>query len=142
MLEETQTTTTPVPADPTSTIDLTGMINSTMSQVEKLKIEAGKLKEMLDDIFQNDPTYQAHDKAVKEASKIRGNTKKQILKMPQAADLSNKILELRAQIKERNQELSDYLQDYARTTGTNSFETEDGTVRQIIYTARLVKVGQ
>ena len=76
MLEETQTTTTPVPADPTSTIDLTGMINSTMSQVEKLKIEAGKLKEMLDDIFQNDPTYQAHDKAVKEASKIRGNTKK------------------------------------------------------------------
>jgi hypothetical protein len=125
----------------TQTLDLTGLINSHISQIDRLKIEAGKLKEMLDDIFQNDPTYIEHDKAVKEASKIRGATKKQILKTPQAADLSNKILDLRSQIKERNQELSDYLQDYAKTTGTNSFETEDGTVRQIIYTARLVKVG-
>lgn len=123
-------------------LDLTGLINTHISQVERLKVEAGKLKEMLDDIFISDPVYSEHDKAVKEAVKVRGATKKQIMKQPQALDLSVKIQSLRSQIKEHNEELSGYLQDYARTTGTTSFEAPDGTVRQIVYTARLVKIGQ
>jgi hypothetical protein len=126
----------------TATLDLTGLINSHIHQIDDLKAKAGKLKEMLDDIFQNDETYQAHDKAVREASKIRNATKKQILKLPQAADLSNQISSLRSLIKEHNDELSGYLQDYAKETGTTSFETDDGTVRQIIYVARLVKIGK
>ena len=125
----------------TTILDLTGLINSHISQITRLKTEAGKFKEMLDDIFVSDPVYQEHDKAAKEAAKIRANTKKQILKQPQAADLTAKVQELRNQIKERNQELSDYLQEYARSTGTSSFETEDGQVKQIIYTARLVTIG-
>lgn len=129
-------------SDPTAVLDLTGLINSHMKQIEDLKTKIGKLKEMLDDIFNNDETYQAHDKAVKEATKVRGGTKKQILKMPQAADLSNQIQSMRSLVKEHSDELSGYLQDYAQSTGSTSFETEDGTVRQIVYTARLVKVGQ
>jgi hypothetical protein len=125
----------------TTILDLTSLINSHISQATRLKGEAGKFKEMLDDIFVSDPVYQEHDKAAKEAAKVRANTKKQILKQPQAADLTAKINELRNQIKERNQELSDYLQEYAKITGTNSFETEDGQVKQIIYTARLVTIG-
>jgi hypothetical protein len=130
------------PAPGSEVIDLTGMINSHLDLVEQLKTEAGKFREMLDDIFVSDPVYQEHDKAVKEASKVKAATRKQILKQPQALDLANKIQELRGQIKERNEELSGYLQDYARTTGTTSFEASDGTVRQIVYTARLVKIGQ
>ncbi len=125
----------------TQTSDLVSLINSTRAQIGHLREEAGKLKEMLDDIFHNDPTFQTHDAAVKEASKIRSATKKQILKMPQAADLTNRIQSLRSQIKERNGELSDYLQDYSRSSGANSFETEDGQVLQIIYTAKLAKIG-
>ena len=86
-------------------------------------------------------SIQTHDAAVKEASKIRTGTRKQILKMPQAADLTNRVQSLRSQIKERNGELSDYLQDFSRSTGANSFETEDGQVLQIIYTAKLAKIG-
>ncbi len=128
-------------ANPTAVVDLTGLINSHLTTIENLKIELNKLKEMLDDIFTNDSTYQEHDKAVREASKVRANTKKQILKMPQAADLSGKIQDLRGHVKDLNEELSGYLQDYARESGTTSFETPDGTVRQIIYTAKLVKIG-
>jgi hypothetical protein len=126
----------------TATLDLTGLINSHIHQIDDLKIKAGKLKEMLDGIFTNDATYQEHDKAVKEAAKIRNATKKQILKLPQAADLSNQIASIRSLIKEHNDELSGYLQDYAKETGTTSFETDDGTVRQIVYIARLVKIGK
>lgn len=126
----------------TENSNLVSLINSTRGQIGHLREEAAKLKEMLDDIFKNDPTYQAHDAAVKEASKIRSGTRKQILKMPQAADLTNRVQSLRSQIKERNNELSDYLQDYSRSSGANSFETEDGQVLQIIYTAKLAKIGQ
>ncbi len=125
----------------TSVLDLTGLINSHLSQLTRLKAETGKLKDMLDGIFINDPVFQQHDTAAREAAKVRAGTKKQILKQPQAADLAAKIQELRTQIKERNQELSDYLQEYARSTGTSSFETEDGQVKQIISTSRLMSIG-
>jgi vacuolar-type H+-ATPase subunit I/STV1 len=123
-------------------VDLTSLINSHLEQITRLKGEMGQLREMLSDIFANDPTFQTHDAAVKEASKVRQQTKKQILKLPQATDLSNRILSLRSQIKERQAELSGYLQDYSRMSGTNSFETPDGEVRQIIYVAKLVKIGK
>jgi alkylhydroperoxidase/carboxymuconolactone decarboxylase family protein YurZ len=110
-----------------------------MSQLERIKEESTKLKEMLDSIFENDPTYKVHDEAAKEAAKIKGNTKKQLMRLSQAADLAGKIQSLKSQMKELNQTLSDYLQDYAKTTGQTSFETSDGQVRQIVYIAKLVK---
>lgn len=128
-----------ISGDTASFLDLTGIINNHLSQIEGLKQEAAKYKEMLDSIYQNDPTYQLHDKAVKEATKIRSNTKKQIQKLPQAADLVNRIQSLKSSVKELSQAMSEYLQDYARTTGSTSFETTDGEVRQIVYVAKLVK---
>jgi cell division septum initiation protein DivIVA len=122
-------------------IDLTGLINSDVAQIEHLKVEMGKYKEMLDSIFASDSTYQAHDTAVKEAVKVRSGTKRQILNQSQAADLQEKINENRTHIKELNNDLSDYLQEYAKSTGLTSIETEDGQVRQIVYSARLVKIG-
>ncbi len=121
------------------TLDLTSLINEHVGRIEKLKIEMGKYKEMLDDIFQNDPTYQQHDKLVKEAQKVRNGTKKQLMKMPQAADLVSRIQEFKNMIKESNESLSGYLQEYQRSTGLFQIETSDGSVREIIYTARLIK---
>ena len=123
------------------TVDLTGLINSHINQIDNMRLQAAKFKEMLDSIFANDSTYQAHDTAAKEAAKIRAATKKQILRQSQAADLQQKILDARSHMKELNTALSDYLQEYARTTGLTSIETETGEVRQIVYTAKLVKIG-
>jgi chromosome segregation ATPase len=138
---EAEIVTPPVTPGATAVLNLTGLINSHIHQIDSLKTKLGKLREMLDDIFRNDATYQTHDQAVREAAKIRNVTKKQILKLPQAADLQNQITSLRSQIKEHNEELSGYLQDYATNSGTTSFETDDGTVRQIVYVAKLVKIG-
>lgn len=125
--------------DAASVMDLSGLINNHISLTDRLKQETGKLREMLDSVFENDPTYQTHTEAVKEANRVRSNTKKQLLKMPQVADLTNRIQTLRTQVKEANTALSGYLQDYARITGSTTFETDDGQVREIVYTARLVK---
>lgn len=120
-------------------LNMEGLIKGHISTIDQLSEEAKKLKDMLDDIFSNDPTYEEHDKLAKEAAKVKQNTKQQILKQPQAADLDKKIKDLRTDIKENQASLSDYLQEYARMAGVNEIEGEDGEVREIVYTAKLIK---
>ncbi len=120
-------------------IDLASLISQQVSQIETLKKQAWELKDMLNAIYENDSTYQAHDLAVKEASKVRNGTKKQIQKLPQAADLVARVQDLKSQITELNKALSEYLNDYQKTTGSFQVETADGVVRDIVYTAKLVK---
>ncbi|MBI2593770.1 hypothetical protein HYW44_03965 [Candidatus Daviesbacteria bacterium] len=135
----TQAASEPGVANSEILINMESLIKGHISTIDKLSDESRKLKDMLDDIFTNDTTYQEHDKAAKEAAKIKQNTKRQILKQPQAADLDRKIKELKSELKENQASLSDYLQEYARMSGVNEIEGEDGEVREIVYTAKLIK---
>jgi hypothetical protein len=110
-----------------------------IDKIGVLKIEAGKLKEMLSGIMTSDPTYQAHDAAYKEALRVRNNTKKQIMKLPTAADLSNKIADLRQQINENGQQLSLFLEDFQRETGSNQIEDSFGKIHKIVRVLRADK---
>lgn len=120
-------------------INMEGLIKSHISSIDRAQDEAKKLKSMLDAIFDNDPTYQAHDKAAKEASKTKATTRAEVLKRPQAAELASKIKALKSEAKEMQTALSDYLQEYARMSGVNEIEGEDGEVREIVYEAKLIK---
>ena len=115
------------------------MIKTHMAQIDSLQEEITKRKDMLDDIFTNDETYQEHDKVAKEAAKIRTGTKQQIMKRPDAADLSNQLKSLKSEQKELKEGLSDYLREYQRLSGSNEIEGEDGEIREIVYVAKLVK---
>lgn len=119
--------------------NMEALIKGHIATNDKLKEEVKKHKEMLDDIFANDPTYQEHNKAAKESNKIKAGTKSQILKQPQAAELDKKIKEMKQELKEGQGSLSDYLQEYARMSGVNEIEGEDGEVREIVYSAKLIK---
>jgi len=107
-------------------LSMESLIKGHISTIETLTTETRKHKEMLDDIFTNDPTYQEHDKIAKEASKVKQGTRQQILKQPQAAELDKKVKELKSELKENLGSLSDYLQEYARMAGVNEIEGEDG----------------
>lgn len=120
-------------------LNMESLIKGHISTIDTLSEEARKIKEMLDDIFNNDPTYQEHDKASKEAAKVKQGTKQQILKQPQAAELDKKFKELKGELKENQGSLSDYLQEYARMAGVNEIEGDDGEVREIVYNAKLIK---
>jgi predicted RNase H-like nuclease (RuvC/YqgF family) len=120
-------------------VNMEGMIKNYVASIDKLQIEAKKLKEMLDDIFNNDPTFKTHDEAAKQAAKVKQQTKAEILKRPQAKELDDKIKTLRSEYKEQQGALSDYLQEYQRMSGVNEIEGEDGEVREIVYSAKLVK---
>lgn len=124
------------------TLDTSATINSLIARIDALKEDTGNLKDMLDSIFANDPTYQMHDTAVKDAAKIRNQTKKQILKLPQALDLSNKIADKKSHLKELQSDLSGYLQDYSRTTGFTTFESTTGELLEIVVDYRFRKVNK
>lgn len=120
-------------------ISLEGMIKNHVSSIDRLTEEMKKHNDMLNDILANDQTYQTHLEQAKEAAKIKNATKQQILKQPQAADLTNKVKSMRSELKELKGALSDYLKEYQRLTGVNEIEGEDGQVREIVYEAKLVK---
>lgn len=115
------------------------MIKTHISQMENLTEEATKIKVMVDDIFGNDQTFQEHDKIAKEAARVRSKTKSEIMKRPDVKDFSDKLQTLRSEKSELEKGLSDYLREYQRLSGSNEIEGEDGQIREIVYTAKLIK---
>ncbi len=138
-MDEKTTTTTSDGSDTALLIKIEEMVRTHISQIETLEVDVRKHKEMLDDIFTNEPIYQEHEKAAKEATRIKTNTKKEILKRPDVADLSEKVKSLKSQKSELQKGLSDYLREYQRLSGSNEIEGEDGQIREIVYEAKLVK---
>lgn len=120
-------------------LNMEGMIKSLMAALDEKGEEADKYKSALNDIFENDETYQEHSKLAKEAARVKSATKKQILKQPQAADLDNKVKTLTSEIKETQASLSDYLREFQRISGISEIEGQDGELREIVYTAKLVR---
>lgn len=115
------------------------MIKTHLAQIDSLQEEITKHRDMANDIFENDETYKEHDKLAKEAARIKSNTKKEITKRPDVADLDNKLKSLKSEQKELKEGLSDYLREYQRLSGSSEIEGEDGEVREIVFVAKLVK---
>lgn len=142
-VDENQTTSTAASdnSDSNAAIvtNMEGMIKTQISAIDRLKAEIEKLQGLLNDIFENDSTYKTHTEQAKEAARIKAATKQQILKQPQAADLDNKIKTFKSELKETQASLSDYLAEFQRMSGISEIEGEDGEMRTIVYTAKLVK---
>lgn len=118
------------------------MIKTHISQIDSLQEEITKRRDMVNDIFTNEETFQEHDKVAKEAARIRNNTKKEIMKRPDVSELTTKLKDLKLEQKELRGGLSDYLREYQRLSGSNEIEGDDGEVREIVYSAKLVRKSQ
>lgn len=120
-------------------VSLTNLINANLTEITNLEQEMSKHKEMIDSVLENDQTYKQHAEAAKEASRIKTNTKKEIFKRPDVKHVVEKLTELKGNLADTKEELSNYIQEYASASGQNYFEAEDGTIQEIVYIARLRK---
>ncbi len=120
--------------------NLEELINAKISSIDETQKKMNEHKEMLDSIFENEPTYQQHSKEAKEAIKVKTATKKEILKRPDVAQVTAKYNDEKASFRDLKEDLSSLLQEYAQTTGRTQFELPDGSVNEIVYNARLVKL--
>jgi hypothetical protein len=120
-------------------LNIESLINSHDSKLEALQKELKTQRGMLNDLLENNEEYaKASDEASK-LTKLKTIAKQKALKLPSAVTLVEKIKDCQMQVKELRVALSDYLAQYVNLSGTNQIEGPDGVVRQIIYSARLVK---
>ena len=124
----------------TSLFAIENLIKTHISHIDTVKIELAKQAEMFNDILNNDAGYKKASDEGKEVNKKKAEAKQNILKSPSNASLNQKIKDMRQEIKELKNALSNYLQQYQKIADTDQIESEDGEVRQIVFNAHLVKL--
>ncbi len=120
-------------------LELESMIKQGMTTIDRNKSELKKLKEMMESALLNDEPYRTAAEKAKEAAKEKGKAKMNVMSVPANKQLEEKIKDLTQENKDLAGAQSEYLREYARLSGTNEIEGEDGEVREIIYVAKLVK---
>lgn len=124
----------------TSLFAIENLIKTHISHIETVKIEMSKQVEMFNDVLNNDSGYKKAAEEGKEVNKKKAEAKQNVLKSPSNASLNQKIKDMRQELKELKNALSNYLQQYQKIADTDQIESEDGEVRQIVYNAHLVKL--
>ncbi len=141
---DSQNTQTPLPegtnAAVTSLFAIENLIKTHIAHIEAVKTELGKQAEMFNDVLNNDSDYKKAADEGKEVNKKKAEAKQNVLKSPSNASLNQKIKDMRQELKELKGALSNYLQQYQKIADTDQIETEDGEVRQIQYSAHLIKL--
>lgn len=118
---------------------LESMINQSLSRISVVSEELKKQNEMLESVLDNDQVYKNHLEQAKEANKVKNKTKAEVLKRPDVKQTAERVKELRAEVKDTRDSLSGYLYEYAQKSNSDTFETAEGDVLGIVYSAKLVK---
>ena len=120
-------------------INTESLINTANARLNDLTYESKEYKAMIDEILESDTEFQEIDKEAKKQAKLRAQARQKVLNTPGAKTNIDKLKETKTQLREVKIALSDYLAQYVKISGSNQIEGPDGVVRQIIYTAKLVK---
>lgn len=120
-------------------LELESMIKNSVATIDRNKTELKKLKEMLESALLNDEPYRLASEKTKEAAKEKGKAKMNVMQNPATKQIADKVKDMTQENKDLASAQSEYLREYARLSGTNEIEGEDGEVREIIYVAKLVK---
>ena len=120
-------------------LSVESLINSSTSRFDVLDKEYKEQKSMLDAILENDTEFQEASIEASKLGKLKTIAKQKVLLRPESAHLVEKIGDYQNQLKELKTAMSDYLAQYVALSGSTQIEGPDGVLRQIIYTAKLVK---
>lgn len=141
--EEEETTSEAQPADSenaaVSQINLESLINRYLKDIDSVREKLKMQKTMLEDAFNNDAGYAEANQKVKEVTKVRTGIKQKIQKQPAIVKVTSDINALKEEMKDLQEGLSQYLQQYQAQSGNNQFTGEGGEVLEIVISRRLVR---
>ncbi|MEI8067640.1 MAG: hypothetical protein WCG91_01665 [Candidatus Shapirobacteria bacterium] len=120
-------------------LNVESLINASTARFDTLNKEYQEQKSMLDSILESDVEYQEIAQEAQKQAKLKTIAKQKVMIRPEAVHIVEKIKDAQTQIKEIKTAMSDYLAQYVVLSGTNQIEGPDGVLRQIIYSAKLVK---
>ncbi len=122
-----------------SMLDLSSLINDYVRTIDEAKKQLKEQRQMVKDTFENDQQYHELSEKVKTFNKEKNAVKQKLLKTPAAEAALTKMRDLQAELKDMDDKLSGYLQEYQRVAGTNIIEGADGEIRQIVPVNQFVK---
>lgn len=122
-----------------SIMRLENLINGNIMDLERLQSSLKEQNAMLKDAFENDAEYAEVSEKAREVQKLKKAVKDKIIQDPAVALLNEKVTDLRAEVKETQEALSDYLTQYYQESGLRQITGTDGEVREIVTSVRLVK---
>jgi len=120
-------------------MSLENMINGYMVDLKKLQDTLKEQSGMLKGSYENDAEYVGVVEKGKEIQKMKQTVKDRLMKDPSVALLEAKVTDLKQEVKDVRQALSDYLQQYYQESGLTQITGADGEVHDIVATVRLVK---
>lgn len=118
---------------------LENLINGHQMDLDKIQENLKDQAAMLKSAFENDAAYLEAHKDSQDAIKKKKIEKDRIIEEPAIAALNAKVQDLRSQVKEEKQALSDYLTQYFQESGLRQITGTDGEIRDIVTSVRLVK---
>ena len=102
---------------------------------EQLKTQ----RDMYNDAFKNDAGYSESEQKVKEVARQKTVQKQKIVKVPSVMAVAEKMSEIKDEIKEMEDALSGYLQEYQKLSGMHQIIGDEGEVFEIVVKTKLVK---
>lgn len=104
-----------------------------ISTIQKLKVESNEAKAMLDDALENNSEYRELAETKKNSARECAIVKEQILNEPGNAELEKKLKDLRQEMSEEKELLSQELAVHLAKEGKSEITLPDGTT----YTFKL-----
>lgn len=120
-------------------IQLENIINGYLGDLEKFQQELKEQSQMFRDALENDAEYATIVAKAREVSKEKKARQDKLIQEPSLALVDSKIKDIKADVKDTQQALSDYLQQYYEQSGLRQITGTDGEIRDIVTTVKLVK---
>ena len=122
-----------------SQLELEAIIHRYVRDIQASRERTKEKKSMLDASYENDAKYQEADEAVKKANKVKKEIQQRIRNLESVKLLTQELNDMKEEIKDMQEALSQYLKQYQDQTGSRYVTGEDGEMLEIINTRRLVK---
>jgi predicted nuclease with TOPRIM domain len=106
--------------------------------IRQRKEELKKHNQMYKDIYEQDAEYDQLQQKENEIKREKARVKDRLVQQSSAIDLKQKIEAIRSELKDGQMTLSDYLEEYSRTSNATTIEI-DNEVLSIVKTVKLAK---
>ncbi len=124
---------------PLSMLQIESIIKRYLLDIQKLQERYKEKKSMFDDSFNNDANYKTLADKAKEATRLKTAAKQQLMKSPAITQLAQEVKEMKEEMADLEQSISDYLREYQKVSGSNQLETDDGQILEIVQVTKVVR---
>lgn len=119
-------------------LELEKMIKNTVATIDRNKSELRKLKDMIESALLNNEPYRLAAEKAKQVAREKGIAKLKVFQNKATRQVADKVTDLCVENRELKTALGEYAREYARLSGANEIEVDDGRTYRIVSSCQLV----